>query len=71
MGGGRMSYYTILIQHINLKGNVIWTSRSWTKKIYDDKQQAIDALIEMRKSYNLSLLRYKIVELRIINEFEI
>ncbi len=65
------SYYTILLDFLDKDGvNVIWTSRSWTKKIYDDKQQATEALIEMRNKYKLSAIRYKIVELRIVNEFE-
>lgn len=66
------SYFTILLDYINTEtGAVIWTSRSWTKKIYDDKQQAIDALIEMRNNYKLTSIRYRIVELRIVNEFEL
>ena len=50
-------------------GNVIWASRSWTKRIYDDKQQAIEALTEMRNKYKYGPVNYKIVELRIVNEF--
>lgn len=67
-----ISYYTILIDHLNTEtGKVIWTSRSWTKKIYADKQQAIDALIEMRNNYNWDGLMYRIVELRIVNELNV
>jgi len=63
------SYFTILMDHVDPETQrVIWTSRSWTKKIYDTKDQAIDALIEMRNKYKWGGLRYKIVELRIVNE---
>ena len=64
------SYFTILMDHVDHKtGRLIWTSRSWTKRIYDNKQQAIEALTEMRNKYTWKGLRYKIVELRIVNEF--
>lgn len=65
------SYFTILMDHVDAEtGRLIWTSRSWTKRIYDNKEQAIEALTEMRNNYTWKGLRYKIVELRIVNEFD-
>lgn len=63
-------YYTILMDFYDNKGDKICTMRSWTKKIYDNKTQAIDALTQMRNAYKMSSIRYRLVELRITNDLD-
>lgn len=62
------SYFTILARFTFSDGKKSDWLRSWSKKIYTDKQQALESLINFRESYKGA--EYKIVELRIVNEFD-
>lgn len=65
------SYFTVLMNHYNEKGELLWIGLSWTKKIYDNKESALDAITQMRATTKFKGIDFKIVELRIVNELNV